>query len=206
MRSDTKNSVQLKTGLANFMVLVACVASLSAGPVLTRIQSAFRAALPSSGSGVISVKFVANATPMGTTEVAGVVPASNWNNANSFDGNTPLALADANGNATGATIVWTADNLHSLPIADQPGNARMMRSYLDTHSGNATHVTVSGLPATTSGYSVYVYADGDNGTATRSATYQISGSGITTTSIGLTDAANTNFSGAFTQANGSSGN
>jgi hypothetical protein len=82
----------------------------------------------------------------------------------------------------------------------------MMRGYLDTNNGTATKVTVSGLPVNTSGYSVYVYADGDNNSANRQGIYQISGSGITTTSISLIDAANKNFSGAFAQANDSLGN
>jgi hypothetical protein len=51
-----------------------------------------------------------------------------------------------------------------------------------------------------------VYADGDNGTAARTGGYQISGTGITTTSVNLTDVANTDFSGTFTQANNSNGN
>ena len=66
-------------------------------------------------------------------------------------------------------------------------------------------MTVAGLPANAAGYQVYVYADGDNGGATRTGAYQISGTGITTTSVKLTDAANTNFSGTFTQANNSCG-
>jgi hypothetical protein len=81
----------------------------------------------------------------------------------------------------------------------------MMRGYLDTVGGTTT-VTVAGLPANAAGYQVYVYADGDNGGATRAGTYQISGTGITTTRVNLTDAANTNFSGTFTQANNSAGN
>ena len=81
-----------------------------------------------------------------------------------------------------------------------------MAGYLDDHYGNPTTVTVSGLGSNANGYSVYVYADGDNGSATRSGTYQISGAGITTTSITLTDPANTNFSGTFAQANNTNGN
>jgi hypothetical protein len=81
----------------------------------------------------------------------------------------------------------------------------MMRGYLDT-VGGVTTVTVSGLPANSAGYDVYVYADGDNGTAARTGGYQISGTGVTTTSVNLTDAANTNFNGTFTQANNSNGN
>ena len=53
---------------------------------------------------------------------------------------------------------------------------------------------------------MYVYADGDNGGATRTAAYAISGAGITTTTVNLTDAANTNFNATFTQANNSPGN
>ena len=64
-------------------------------------------------------------------------------------------------------------------------------------------MTVAGLPANAGGYDVYVYAEGDNGSATRTGAYQISGAGITTTSVNLTDPANTNFSGTFTQGNNS---
>jgi hypothetical protein len=81
----------------------------------------------------------------------------------------------------------------------------MMRGYLDT-VGATTTVTVSGLPADSAGYAVYVYADGSNGPATRTGAYQISGTGITTTSVNLTDAANTDFSGTYTQGNNSAGN
>ena len=62
----------------------------------------------------------------------------------------------------------------------------MMKGYLDTGSGGATTVTVAGLPA--GAYDVYVYADGDNGAASRTGSYRISGAGITTTTINLTDA------------------
>ena len=65
-------------------------------------------------------------------------------------------------------------------------------------------MTVAGLPAGT--YDVYVYADGDNGVFSRTGAYRISGAGITTTTINLTDAGNTNFNATFTQANNSAGN
>jgi hypothetical protein len=159
-----------------------------------------------SSSGVISIQFVGSGTAMANTELAGVIPESHWNTANGGTPVTPLALVDQTGASTGATVTWTSDNLYNLSIADQPGNSRMMRGYLDDRLGNPTTVTVSGLPANSSGYNVYVYADGSNGGATRTGNYQISGTGITTTSISLTDAANTNFGGTFTQANNSNGN
>jgi hypothetical protein len=142
---------------------------------------------------------------MGNTEVAGVVGKANWNDANGLTNTAGQALVDESGTATGATVTWNTNGVWSLPITDTPGNGRMMRGYLDT-TGATTVVTVSGLPANAAGYDVYVYADGNNGTATRTGAYQISGAGITTTSVNLTDAANTDFSGTFTQANNSSGN
>jgi len=85
----------------------------------------------------------------------------------------------------------------------------MMKGYLDTGTGSRPQgtpstVTVSGLSAGT--YNIYVYVDGNNSASMRTGIYQLSGSGITTTSVALIDAANANFSGIFTQANSSNGN
>jgi hypothetical protein len=82
----------------------------------------------------------------------------------------------------------------------------MMKGYLDDANGAVTTVSVTGLPASATGYQVYVYADGDNNNSACTSTYTISGAGITTTSINLTDAAGTNFSGTYKQANGTAGN
>jgi len=78
-----------------------------------------------------------------------------------------------------------------------------MKGYLDNGFEGATTITVAGLPA--GAYDVYVYADGDNG-GTRTGGYRISGAGITTTTINLTDTGNTNFNGTFVQAVNSPGN
>jgi hypothetical protein len=48
--------------------------------------------------------------------------------------------------------------------------------------------------------------DGDNGAASRTSAYRISGNGVTTTTVNLSDAPNTNFNGTFTRANNSAGN
>ena len=79
-----------------------------------------------------------------------------------------------------------------------------MRGYLDTSDTSVTTVTVAGLP--NAAYDVYVYADGDNASIAKTAAYRISGAGVTATTTNLTDAANTNFNTAFTQATNSAGN
>src|SRR5208337_2071937 len=108
-------------------------------------------------------------------------------------------------NSTSATVTWNTNGIWFLPITDTAGNNRMMRGYLDT-VGSTTTVTVAGLPANAAGYNVYVYADGDNGGETRTGAYQISGTGIPTTSVNLTEAAGVNFGGTFTQTNNTAGN
>jgi hypothetical protein len=151
----------------------------------------------------ISIQFVGNGVAMGSTEIAGVVALSNWNNATGASRTTPLGLGDSTGSATTAAVIWNADNTWLEPITDQPGNVRMMRGYLDNGQQNTTTVTVSGLPASSNGYNVYVYANGSaNGSNT--GIYQISGAGITTTSVNLTYTSN--FNGTFMQATASNPN
>ena len=163
----------------------------------------------SSGTGIssngISIDFVGSDVAMGATEVAGVVAEPHWNSASGASSSSALALVDSTGAATTATATWRAANTWETPITDQPGNGRMMKGYLDDGDGSTTTVSVTGLPSNAFGYQVYVYVDGDNGGACTSS-YTISGTGITTTSVNLTDAASANFSGTFTQANGSAGN
>ena len=160
----------------------------------------------SSGAKTVAINFVGTGTAMAATETAGVVAVTNWNQASGASNSSGLALNDITGTANGSKVAWTADNTWKLPITDAPGNVRMMEGYLDNGFGDNTVVTVSGLPSDSNGYTVYVYADGDNSVNNRAGIYQISGTGITTTSITLTDSANTNFSGTFKQANASAGN
>ena len=111
----------------------------------------------------ISINFVGGShdtsivNPMGPTEVAGAVPAANWNNAaGANSGGTPLALVDSTGAATPVSVVWNANGLWSNALADAPGNNRMMKGYLDNSNTSTTTVTVSGLSKTTT-YGIYVY-------------------------------------------------
>jgi len=153
----------------------------------------------------IGVKFLGSTTVgMAATEIAGVVPKAHWNNAAGAVRSTPLSLRDDEGAATTATITWAANGPWMTPITDQPGNARLMKGYLDTSSTSVTTIRVDGLASAS--YDVYVYADGDNRSYSRTAAYRISGSGITTSTIDLTDVANTNFSGTFRDAAGGDGN
>ena len=164
------------------------------------------------GSAAVSIDFVGEGSAMDPSELAGVVPEGNWNNAVGSAGT--VNLLDQNGAATAATATWSSDGGWSLPISDFPGNYRMMGGYLDDYLGGTTSVTLSGLPSSASGYSVYVYVDGDNPSYNRTGIYSISGSGTTPQTIQATDPGNTDYSGGsyqdgqgvFTQANNSTGN
>jgi hypothetical protein len=157
-----------------------------------------------SGSGfnnTISADFVGSDVPMASSEVAGVVPKSNWNDLLGSSSSSPLSLVDETGTTTSATITWSSDDVWEQPITDQPGNVRMMKGYLDNGSQDTSTVTVDGLPADPSGYSVYVYADGASSSSSNTGIYQISGPGITTSSTSLTY--DSNFTGTFVQATAS---
>jgi hypothetical protein len=147
----------------------------------------------------IGIKFAGtNPAIMSASERAGVVPQANWNNAAGAVSSAPFTLVDDGGLPTTAQVTWTAHKAWMTPIADAPGDARLMKGYLDTSSGSVTSVTVEGLLS--GSYDVYVYADGDNREYTRTAAYQLTGAGLAATTGLLTDVAGTDFSGTFTQA------
>jgi hypothetical protein len=153
----------------------------------------------------IGIKFLgSNPLAMAAGDSAGVVRQTHWNNAAGARSTRPLALVDSSGTLRTATVTWTASGVWMTPIVDQPGNARLMKGYLDNSNTTLTTVSVAGLPS--GGYDVYVYTDGDNKAYNRTASYQISGTGITTTTINVTDLPNMNFAGTFAQATGAGGN
>ena len=152
----------------------------------------------------ISINFSGSGTLMGSSESAGVVAATKWNNAIGSSG-SGLLLNDSAGNPSGATAAWSANGVYNSSASDTVGNNRMMRNYLDTGNATTTTVTVSGLPPNSSGWNVYVYCFGDNW-ETREGSYTISGTGITTASVIGIDTINTVFNGTFVQASNSPGN
>ncbi|HEY0074454.1 MAG TPA: hypothetical protein VGB77_10150, partial [Abditibacteriaceae bacterium] len=159
-------------------------------------------------SDVISLNFVggssANGTPalMGNTESAGVVKVTNWNNLTGNSG-TKGSLLSAGGSAVVGSVTWSSNATGSQNITETAGDRRLMKGFVDTSNTSNTTVTISGLgaPYTTNGYDVYVYADGDNGTATRSGTYKIG-----TRSYICTDAAGAAFSGSYALGSNRNGN
>jgi hypothetical protein len=108
-----------------------------------------------------------------------------------------VALVDENGSATTAAATWSAYNLETTPIPNTPANFTMMQGYLDDANAGTTTVTVSGIPAAPGGYMVYVYANGLNPGATRSANYTIAAPGVGNMTTLLTDLASAYFSGTF---------
>ncbi len=201
VKSGLKATSYVNTGLTNgaaYFYVVTAVNSIGESGVSNEAG-----ATPTAGVGtILSLNFVGggpngNPAPLASTELAGAIPARNWNNASQAAGSLSL-LSDNNGAGTGATASWQSDGVWSLPITESAGSARMMKGYLDTPSGSDTvTVTVANLPAaiTANGYDVYVYADGDNGGAARTGSYTI---GVTTRTV--QDTAGTNFAGTFVPA------
>ena len=133
-----------------------------------------------------------------------MVPITHWNNAAAAVRTTPLGLNNQAGDPTAATVTWTANGVWATPIVDQPGNARLMKGYLDTSTTSTTTVTVAGLrQALTTSTCI------STATTTSSrepASTPLAPSGGTATTIKATDVAYVNFSGSFTRAADSNGN
>ena len=171
----------------------------------------------------IAINFVSYAvTPMAASEVAGVVPQANWNQAGVANSGELFNLLNAKGKNTSALVQWAATNTYFTPVPDQPGNDRMMKGYLDNSNTVPSTISVSGLPPTFRHYDVIVYFDGGNAALTGGAT-TVSNYRITSVSNGIVhgcgaeraegstvtgmDANGVDFSGTFIQAAaGSNGN
>jgi endoglucanase len=169
----------------------------------------------------ISINFVGKTIPMSPTEIAGIVPLSNWNQANGNSGTLPQ-LMNEQGVATSTIVQWTSHNTYYLNIPDTPGNFRMMRGYQDNTNTVPTTIEVSGLPHSMHRFNVVIYFDDANtaadgiccGGATRSSNCRIqttlngkslSGCGEPLkegTIISGVDFKTANFIGIFTQTSG----
>ncbi|HLJ93089.1 MAG TPA: PEP-CTERM sorting domain-containing protein [Gemmataceae bacterium] len=101
-------------------------------------------------------------TSLLATDIAGVVPQANWNNANGT-GATLNGLLNQNGVATTASVTWHADGTWGSGTGTASGNAKLYNGYLDSTGTSPTTVTVSGLAAAglAGSYDVYVYFTGD---------------------------------------------
>lgn len=142
-----------------------------------------------SGPRIISIDFTGGpaAAPgpeMTVTEIAGVKPATHWNNATGVMGSLTDLVAFGGG-VTPADLTWASPandpstGMWQIGYPDLPGNQRMMNGYLDpTIAASPATISVTGLPTsiTSAGYDVYVYVLGDPGAdEMRTYTYSITG-------------------------------
>ena len=140
----------------------------------------------------ISLNFIrasSGATPLLLTDVAGVVPASNWNNATTTNANaepTGIVLNNDSGVATTAVATWqTGGASWSVATAGAGGAAdmKMMTGYLDQSgdgNGQIHMISVTDIPFGT--YDVYLYHSSSGG-PNRSARYNANGTDLFTRNL-----------------------
>jgi hypothetical protein len=156
-------------------------------------------------STVISINFTGASTnngtssPLDASEVAGVLAVANWNNSTNQASGALDHLVDSSGIATPASVTWSADGIGTVAVANNPGDDRMMKGYLDVTDTDTGTVTVANLPDSIAGgsYDVIVYFDGANGSAGRVAKFTLGSATI----VGKD---NTSFSGGYIQATNTS--
>ncbi|MDB6078986.1 MAG: hypothetical protein JWO82_2733 [Akkermansiaceae bacterium] len=142
---------------------------------------------------LVSINFTGNAGANGSlsaSDVAGALPAANWNNATSGS-----ALVDSTGAASALTVTYNIGGWSNQFVGATTANERLMKGYLDINQNTAT-LTLNNLSASQT-YQIYLYSDGENTSAAvpavRTGTFTIGG-----VATGITDLAGAQFSGAFT--------
>ena len=104
-------------------------------------------------------------------QVAGFVPAANWNNAQNASG-TLNSLVGSDVGITTATVTWVSNGLytaHDTPLTANP-NQILTNGYLDdTSTAGTTTITFANLPFI-GAYDVYLYYGSDENNRTGSAT------------------------------------
>jgi uncharacterized repeat protein (TIGR03803 family) len=154
-----------------------------------------------------------NPQPMASTELAGLVPYTNWSNAAGATGSQIVPTSD--GFASLINVQWSSNATFSTGIADAPGNSRLMKGFLNTSNTSTTTVSFTNLPASGNpgefGYAtadVLVYFDGSNLSADRTGVYNITSGSVPSRTLSGKDAAGVQFSGTFVPVtvNGATGN
>lgn len=144
-------------------------------------QAAANAFADTNTSAIISVNFTGTSanngtpSPMATNEIAGVLPAANWNNTTNQSSGTLNNLVDGGGNATTASLTWNGTGTGTTAVQDSAGDDRMMKGYVDVTNGSVGTITITNIPDSISSnsYDVIVYFDGANGSANRNAIFTI---------------------------------
>lgn len=136
----------------------------------------------------------ATTSTMSTTEAAGVVSQTNWNDLSNATGTDTTVKNSSGTTVSGVTVTYSSTNTWADPnVANTAGNLRMMRGYLDMNTSSAsTTVSVGGL-SSLGYYDVYVYTAGDT-------TNRVGKFTIGNQSYWVND--NATFAGTFTRASG----
>lgn len=163
------------------------------------------AAASAAQAGVVSVNYTADgATPMAGSEVAGVVPAGNWNNftQSTVAANAALNTNDQTGAVSGVKFSWLGSSMAATTTADASGDSRMMRDGL--YGGNIEiRITVPAAMAG-NGYKVILYVDPLGGTKQETRIIAKDNAANQTIGTYYVDDAGTDFSGTYVAADGAS--
>lgn len=160
-------------------------------------------------AGSISLNFegadssAATANLLAPGDIAGVVPAANWNNASGTSGSSGN-LNDDSGAATTMDVSWTAQGTWSWERSGDPvpanANGVMFNGYLDTTGNDGSHtISVTNVPYAR--YDVIVYIDGENNGSARPARVNVNpGASGDNPALNVFTAETANWNNTFVQA------
>jgi len=139
-------------------------------------------------------------------QMAGVVPASNFNNADGFTNGIISDVTDNSGTiVNGLSIAYNASSEGINAATASTPNQDLLNGFIAGNSTAAATTTISGLPSSFGTYDLYVYL-ADTASTTAAYTYESGTSaqglfvGTPTTASAQTAMAATSSSGPFTRA------
>lgn len=138
-------------------VLIASVAVFSA--------VSLTCAHASTSGNSLSVNFGSDQAALAPSDVTGVVPSANWNNAPGVSGSLSDLTIDSSGAAVtlaGSAVTWSGSGVWSTNQESNtsqfanPADEAMMNGYLDVFQGSPGSILFTGLPNGL--YDIYVYS------------------------------------------------
>lgn len=99
---------------------------------------------------------------LSATDVAGVIPQTNWNNAPGASGSLAVLNNDG-GTASGATLSWATDEQWSEGGTPADANGTLLNGWISANNNSAPDATVNVTNIPYAVYDLYVYMNHDRG-------------------------------------------
>ena len=98
-------------------------------------------------------------TSLAASDVAGVVPQSNWNNLSGTSNAGPVVLNGDSGTPSGAPVAWSVQEAWSVAGTTGGADGTLLNGFFSENTGDDSSITISNIPYPV--YDLYIYVSHD---------------------------------------------